>query len=122
MPDTISMTTGTLISAGKVNGTSVFNPVGEKLGTIHDTMIDKNSGHVVYAVMSFGGFLGMGEKFHPLPWAKLKYDDQKGGFVVNLDKKQLEHAPSYDSNVDFTWTPAYGQKVDTYYSMPLKVM
>ena len=82
-----SWTSGTLIAAEKVNGTNVYNLAGDKLGSIDDIMIDKVSGRAIYAVMSFGGFLGMGEKFHPLPWAKLKYDAQKGGYVVNLDKK-----------------------------------
>ena len=94
MTDATSITTGTLISAQKVKGTTVLNLAGEKLGSVEDVMIDKVSGRAIYAVMSFGGFLGMGEKYHPLPWATLKYDEQKGGYVVNLDKKQLEGAPS----------------------------
>jgi hypothetical protein len=81
-------------------------------------MIDKVSGRAIYAVMSFGGFLGMGEKYHPLPWATLKYDAQKGGYVVNLDKKLLEGAPNYDSRSEFKWTPDYGRRVDSYYKVP----
>ena len=115
MSETTSITSGTLIAAEKVNGTNVYNLAGDKLGSIDDIMIDKVSGRAIYAVMSFGGFLGMGEKFHPLPWAKLKYDAQKGGYVVNLDKKVLEDAPYYDSDRDFAWTPDYGRKVDNYY-------
>jgi hypothetical protein len=107
-----------LIAADKVNGTSVYNPAGDNLGTIDDIMIDKASGRAIYAVMSFGGFLGMGEKFHPLPWATLKYDAQKGGYVVNLDKKMLEGAPYYDRGSEFTWTRDYGRKVDSYYNAP----
>ena len=118
MAETTSITSGTLIAAEKVNGTTVYNLAGDKLGSIDDIMIDKVSGRAIYAVMSFGGFLGMGEKFHPLPWAKLKYDAQKGGYVVNLDKKVLEDAPYYDSDREFTWTPDYGRKVDTYYGTP----
>ncbi len=118
MSDVTSITSGTLIAADKVNGTTVYSPAGDKLGSINNIMIDKVSGRAIYAVMSFGGFLGMGEKFHPLPWASLKYDDQKGGYVVNLDKNMLELAPSYDRSPEFTWTPEYGRKVDSYYKAP----
>ena len=69
MADVTSITSGSLIAAEKVNGTSVYNTAGDKLGSIDDIMLDKNSGRAIYAVMSFGGFLGMGEKFHPLPWS-----------------------------------------------------
>src|SRR5580692_5382162 len=96
MSEAASITTGTLIAADKVNGTKVYNPGGDTLGSIDDIMIDKVSGRAIYAVMSFGGFLGMGAKFHPLPWATLKYDAHKGAYVVNLDKTVLEGAPNYD--------------------------
>ena len=118
MAEATSITSGTLIAAEKVKGTDVYNRAGEKLGSVEDIMIDKVSGRAIYAVMSFGGFLGMGEKHHPLPWATLKYDTQKGGYVVNLDKKQLEGAPNYDRDSEFKWTPDYGRKVDSYYNAP----
>jgi len=118
MSEAASITSGMLIAAEKVNGTNVYNPAGDNLGTIDDIMIDKASGRAIYAVMSFGGFLGMGAKFHPLPWATLKYDAQKGGYVVNLDKKVLEGAPSYACDSDFTWTREYGREVDSYYKTP----
>jgi hypothetical protein len=118
MTEATSITAGTLIAAEKVKGTDVYNRAGEKLGSVEDIMIDKVSGRAIYAVMSFGGFLGMGEKHHPLPWATLKYDTQKGGYVVNLDKKQLEGAPNYDRDSEFKWTPDYGRKVDSYYKTP----
>lgn len=116
MAEATSITSGTLIAADKVKGTSVYNQQGDKLGDVDDIMIDKVSGRAIYAVMSFGGFLGMGEKYHPLPWATLKYDEQKGGYVVNLDKKQLEGAPNYDRGSEFKWTPDYGRKIDSYYN------
>ena len=112
------ITSGNLIAADQVKGSNVYNPAGDKLGTIDDVMIDKVSGRSIYAVMSFGGFLGMGEKYHPLPWSTLKYDPRQGGYVVNLDKKRLEGAPNYDQNEDFKWTPEYGRKVDSYYNAP----
>ena len=68
-----------LISAEKVQGTPVYNAQGEKLGTIEDVMIDKITGKVAYAILSMGGFLGIGERHHPLPWNVLTYDEELGG-------------------------------------------
>ena len=118
MADATSITSSTLIAAEKVTGTNVYNPNGDKLGNVEDIMIDKVSGKAIYAVMSFGGFLGIGDKHHPLPWASLKYDTSMEGYVVNLDKTTLEGAPSYDSDDDFSWTPDSGRKVDKYYGVP----
>ena len=109
-------TSSDIIAANKVEGTSVYNPMGDKLGTVDHVMIDKRSGQACYAIMSFGGFLGIGESYHPLPWKKLDYDPAKGGFVVNMDKRQLEEAPHYKSSTD--WSPEYGRRVDTYYGVP----
>jgi PRC-barrel domain len=117
MADETKITTGSLIPAEKVNGTNVYNRAGEKLGHVEDIMIDKVSGRAMYAVMSFGGFLGIGDKHWPLPWAALNYDTAKEGFVVDIDKKRLEGAPSYDED-DFRWTPDYGRAVDRYYNTP----
>ena len=113
-----SLTQKTLINAEKANGTSVYNLQGEKLGTVEDIMIDKVSGQAIYAVMSFGGFLGIGDKHHPLPWSTLKYDTSKEGYVVDLDKDMLRDAPAYDDNDSFAWTPDYGRRVDKYYDVP----
>src|SRR5689334_23132426 len=118
MADATKITSGTLIAAEKVEGTNVYNLQGEKLGTVDDIMLDKKSGRVIYAVMSFGGFLGMGEKQHPLPWSSLTYDESKGGFVVNLDKNKLQNAPTIDDYESFKWTPDYGRSVDKYYGAP----
>mgnify|MGYP003395067671 FL=1 len=79
MDETTLITSGTRIAANKVSGTNVFSLAGENLGTVNDVMIDKLSGRTIYAIMSFGGFLGMGEKYHPLPWSTLHYDQRKGG-------------------------------------------
>src|SRR5437588_11961676 len=87
--------TDRLISSDKVEGTPVYNSKGERLGSVHHLMIDKYTGQVAYAVMSFGGFLGIGESYHPLPWKMLKYDTRLGGYVVDLDRSRLEGAPSY---------------------------
>lgn len=111
--------TSMLISANKVDGTNVMNPAGEKLGSIEDVMIDKRSGKVAYAVMSFGGFLGIGDRHHPLPWSMLKYDTNLNGYVVNLDKRTLESAPTYgtDERVDLA-DEEYGRKLHDYYHVP----
>ncbi|SEH30828.1 PRC-barrel domain-containing protein [Magnetospirillum fulvum] len=118
MSETISISSATLISSKTIVGSDVFSPTDEKLGTIEDILVDKVSGRTIYAVLSFGGFLGMGERHHPLPWSTLAYDVVKNVYRVNLDKKHLEDAPSYDRNKEFSWTPEYGRTVDSYYKSP----
>jgi PRC-barrel domain len=108
--------TTSLISAEKVNGTNVYNTAGDELGEIDDVMIDKQSGRIAYAVMSFGGFLGMGERYHPLPWATLKYDTRQGGYVVGLTKEQLEKAPTFARNETPAWGDrTYEKRIHDYY-------
>jgi hypothetical protein len=97
--------TTALISAGKVIGTNVYNTAGDFLGEIHDVMIEKQSGRIAYAVMSFGGILGMGEDYRPLLWPTLKYDIRQGGYVVGITKEQLEKAPAYGSDDVPAWAP-----------------
>lgn len=111
-----SDTAGSLIAASKVNGTTVYNTAGEKLGSVYDVMIDKRSGKTEYAIMSFGGFLGIGDKYHPIPWHSLTYDDAQGGYVVNIDRSRLEGAPLYsDSDADRWADPTYRHQVNDYY-------
>jgi hypothetical protein len=83
-----------LISSRRVEGTKVYNKAGEKLGTIHSVMINKTSGHVVYALLSFGSFLGLGGNVYPVPWPMLDYDPDRDGYVVELTREQIENAPS----------------------------
>ena len=105
-----------LIAADKVNGTAVYNRAGDHLGTIEDVMLDKISGKVAYAVMAFGGFLGIGERYHPLPWSVLNYDTRVGGYVVDLDRQRLEGAPTFAANETVDWNDrAFGQRVNDYY-------
>lgn len=118
MVDMTKITSASLIAADRVEGTDVYNRQGEKLGSVDDIMLDKVSGKAIYAIMSFGGFLGIGEKYHPLPWSTLRYDESMGGYVVDLDKRVLENAPSYAMDEDFLWTPEYGRNVDKYYNAP----
>ena len=104
-----------IISSDKVEGTNVYNAAGDKLGSIDNLMIDKRSGHVRYAVLEFGGFLGMGTDRYPLPWGMLKYDPAKDGYVVPLDKAKLESAPKYHEGDAPAYTTEYGTRVDGYY-------
>ena len=89
------ISTHNLISADRVEGTPVYNAEGDKLGHVEDVMLHKLTGKVAYAVVSFGGFLGVGEKFHPLPWSMLKYDTDRNGYVLPIAKRQLEEGPSF---------------------------
>ena len=115
----LQQTHNSLIGADKVDGTAVYDTAGERLGEIHDVMIDKLSGRVAYAVLSFGGFLGLGEKYHPLPWNALKYDTSLGGYVVNLSREQLEGSPAYDDDDEPAWGDrAYEKGIHDYYGLP----
>ena len=110
-----SDTGGRLIAASKVNGTNVYNTAGERLGSVYDVMLDKASGRAEYAILSFGGFLGIGDKYHPLPWGELKYDTLRGGYVVGLDRSRLEGAPAYAASEVGVWDDTRARAVDTYY-------
>lgn len=83
------------IPASRVMGTSVYNTAGEKIGTIEDVMLDKTSNGIMFAVIGFGGFLGIGEKYHAVPWSVLDYEPKEGGYVVPFTREQLEAAPAY---------------------------
>jgi hypothetical protein len=108
--------TADLIASNKVEGTAVYSPGGERLGSVYNFMVHKRSGQVAYAVMSFGGFLGMGSSYHPLPWKQLTYDTRLGGYVVTLSKAQLEAAPAYsESELDVWDDPVYSRRIDDYY-------
>lgn len=107
-----------LIASDKVEGTNVYNPEGEHVGSIHNFMVDKLTGKVSYAVMSFGGFLGIGERYHALPWDSLKYDVEFGGYRVSVSREQLEDAPSFGRDEDPWADPEYGRNVYAYYGMP----
>jgi sporulation protein YlmC with PRC-barrel domain len=105
-----------LIEASRVRDTKVFNPSGEKLGVVHDLMIDKRTGRTIYAVVSFGGFLGLGEDYFPIPWAKLKYDATLGGYVTDIDIGALEGAPAYVAGAEPRWGDrAYEEELHRFY-------
>jgi hypothetical protein len=81
--------TASLIGSDKVDGTPVYGADDRKFGSVQRVMIDKISGKVAYAVISFGGFLGMGEDYYPVPWTSLKYDTTLGGYRVGVTEEQL---------------------------------
>lgn len=81
------------IRTTKVIGTAIKDPSGTTIGEVEDIMLDKTSNSILFAVVSFGGFLGMGEKYHPIPWSSLDYDEAQDAYVVNFTKEQLEAAP-----------------------------
>lgn len=86
-----------MVSATDVSGKDVRNPLGEDLGKIEDVMIDVTSGRIVYAVLSFGGFLGIGDKFFAIPWESLKQTaGDEDVFILDVPKDKLENAPGFD--------------------------
>jgi len=97
--------TGNLIGSDKVEGTAVYGPDDQEIGSIERVMIDKLSGRVSYAVLSFGGFLGIGDDHYPLPWQSLKYDTDLGGYRTGITLDQLKGAPKYANDDAFNWGP-----------------
>jgi hypothetical protein len=108
-----------LILSSRVNGTPVFNRNGVRIGHVDDLSIEKVGGTVIYAIISFGGFLGIGEKFLPVPWSLLDYDPEQGGYVLPLDEAELETAPHFAreelralGGADYR---RYGEEISNYY-------
>ncbi|MEJ7934195.1 PRC-barrel domain-containing protein [Sphingobium sp. AN558] len=117
MADLLPENQSDLIASDRVEGTLVFNPAGEKLGRISNFMVDKRSGQVRYAVLSFGGFLGLGHDHYPLPWSMLHYDVAMGGYVVELDRGALDDAPGHASDQRPRFDEDYGRAVHGYYGL-----
>jgi hypothetical protein len=92
--------THTLIASDRVEGTPVRRMNGEKIGTIERVMIDKLNGNVAYAVLTFGGFLGIGQKHLPIPWSRLHYDPKLTAYQIDLTDRDLD---SIKSGEDFDW-------------------
>lgn len=105
--------TAELINATKVKGTAVYDSAGDHIGSIDDVVLAKRRGDVAYALMSFGGFLGIGEKYHPLPWDALEYDTGLNGYRVRGAGENFRNAPSFSrSELD---QPGWSTKTDSYY-------
>ena len=105
-----------MMSAGTLTGDDVYNQHGEDLGDIKEIMLDMRSGRVAYAVLSYGGFLGLGDKLFAVPWGALKLDAENKRFVLNVEKNRLADAPGFDKE---HWPnmadPAWAQGIHTYY-------
>lgn len=99
--DPTTRETYALIGSDKVEGTDVYRPNGDKIGHIQRIMIEKRSGKAAYAVMNFGGFMGLGEDSYPLPWEVLTYNPELGGYEVALTDEQLKSAPKYRKDEDW---------------------
>jgi hypothetical protein len=108
--------TSALIGSDKVEGTAVYGPDNQKIGEIERVMIEKTSGRVSYAVLGFGGFLGIGNDHYPLPWNSLKYDTEVGGYRMGITADHLENAPKYADESSWNWDePSRTKSVDEYY-------
>lgn len=111
---------GNLIGSDKVEGTAVYGADDNKIGSIERVMIDKVSGKVSYAVLGFGGFLGLGNDHYPLPWQSLKYDTRLGGYVAGVTEQQLRGAPKFGNDRDWDWADAArNRSLDDYYGIPV---
>ena len=112
--------TVSLIGSDKVQGAIVYGADDKKIGSVQRIMIDKISGKVAYAVISFGGFLGLGEDYYPLPWPNLKYDTRLDGYRVGVTEDQLKGAPKFSQSTDWNWADrARDRQIYGYYDTPL---
>jgi PRC-barrel domain len=110
--------TTSLIASDKVDGTAVYGSDEQKIGSIEHLMIDKISGKVAYAVLTFGGFMSFGEDFYPIPWSTLEYDTNLGGYRLDVTKEQLKNAPKYTENMGWNWNRQNDETVHNYYMAP----
>jgi hypothetical protein len=106
-----------LIASVIVEGTNVYRSNGETVGEIERVMIGKRSGKVAYAVMSFGGFLGIGEDYYPIPWSRLTYNERLGGYEVNIDERELQDAPKFGRRDEWDWNDQHVSELNSYYGV-----
>lgn len=109
--------TYSLISSSKVEGTNVRRPSGDKIGEIDHVMIDKRTGKAAYAVMSFGGFLGMGEDYYPIPWEKLTYNPSLDAYELDISDNELKGAPKYADPDRMEWSRDDERRLYDYYGL-----
>jgi hypothetical protein len=114
MPTDLNRSTSSLIGSDRVQGTAVFDADGEKIGAIECVMIEKVSGRVSFAVLSFGGFLGIGDAHYPLPWPALKYNVELGGYQIMIPVEKLKAGPKYQPGMEWDWA-AETKSVGEYY-------
>jgi sporulation protein YlmC with PRC-barrel domain len=108
-----------IVNADDVIGVEVKNAQGENLGKVEALMLDKLEGKVSYVVLSFGGFLGMGDKLFAMPWSIFNYDDKQDCFIISVDKETLRNSPGFDKNhwPDMS-SPNWGTTINKYYGVP----
>ena len=107
-----------VLSASTLENEKVVNAAGESLGRIEDYMIDLNNGRIAYCVLSFGGFLGMGDKLFAIPWQAMTLDTENKCFILNIDKERLKNAPGFDKdNWPDTTNPAWGVEIYKFYGV-----
>ena len=109
--------TSRLIASNKVEGTPVYSRDRQRLGSIYNFMVDKVSGQVEYAVLRYGGFLGMGQRYYPLPWRVLTYHRDAGGYVIDMLARDFEDAPSFDRDSEPEFDREYGRRVHSWYGL-----
>jgi sporulation protein YlmC with PRC-barrel domain len=114
--DTVGRLSSRVLSASSLSDDDVYNLAGEKLGSIKEIMMDINTGRVCYVVLSFGGFLSMGEKLFAVPWSALKVDTENKRFLMDTNEERLKEAPGFDTD---NWPnmadPTWEKKVHSYY-------
>lgn len=110
--------TPSLIASDKVEGTAVYGADGKRIGSIQRILLEKRGGKVDYAVLSFGGFWGIGDDYYPLPWEKLNYDEQLDGYRIDLTKDQITGSPHYSDVDDDSWYRAGQNTINDYYGLP----
>jgi hypothetical protein len=109
--------TSRLIASNKVEGTPVYSRDRHRLGTVYNFMVDKVSGQAEYAVLRYGGFMGMGQRYYPLPWRVLTYHRDAGGYVIDMEARDFEDAPSFDRSDEPAFDHEYGRRVHSWYGL-----
>jgi hypothetical protein len=107
-----------LVESDHVEGTAVYDASGKRIGTIKRLVIEKVSGHVVYAVTAFGGLLGLGEETHTIPWEQLHYDQALGGYKASVSETQLRNAPEFSRQDESLLSGHEREALINYYAVP----
>ncbi len=105
-------------SIGKIEGSDIYLPDAERIGSIEGLLIDKRSGKVAYAIIGFGGFFGIGEEHFPIPWEKLRYKASIDAYEIEIDQDKLANAPKFSHEAAYDWSQAEGRRINDYYGVP----
>jgi sporulation protein YlmC with PRC-barrel domain len=106
-----------VIGASKVTGTEVYDQEGQRLGEIHDVLLNTAAEKIEFAILNFGShFVGIDQRYYPLPWRLLKFDETRRGYVVNIDREKLGDAPTFELSDTGLWLDdGSGTRVNDYY-------